>query len=234
MSTLQIIRHAQASFFGDDYDVLSSLGKEQARVLGRHWAEAERRVDRVFCGPRRRHLETAGAMGEAFAERGRSWPELEIVDDLDEHQGLELVKHELPRWIERDPDLADLAGHPPRDRRRFFRVFRDITRSWVRAEVETPEPLEAWRGFRDRVERGLERIFTASRRGETVLVFTSGGPVAVATGSVLELHDEKVLELSWRVRNTASAELLISDEGTTLNAFNTIDHLRDPRLVTYI
>ncbi|MEC8667907.1 MAG: histidine phosphatase family protein, partial [Pseudomonadota bacterium] len=34
MPTLYLIRHGQASFGADDYDVLSPIGHEQARALG--------------------------------------------------------------------------------------------------------------------------------------------------------------------------------------------------------
>ena len=50
MSSLYLVRHGQASFLADDYDVLSPLGEEQARQLGRYWARIGLRVDEVIAG----------------------------------------------------------------------------------------------------------------------------------------------------------------------------------------
>ena len=38
MGSIYLIRHGQASFGADDYDVLSPLGVRQAEVLGDHLA----------------------------------------------------------------------------------------------------------------------------------------------------------------------------------------------------
>ncbi len=244
MSSLLVIRHAQASFLGADYDVLSPLGEEQARVLGRSWAAAGRTPDRVYVGPRRRQRQTAEAVGEAFRVYGLPWPEPKLLDSLDEHSGQLVVDHAVPGYYERYPELrvledrTDGSGPASPERREalklYFQVFREITSAWVREDVETPPEIETWAAFRARVNGAVRGILEAGGRGESVFVFTSGGPVAVSTGLALELPDEKVLELSWRVRNTAYAELVWSDAGLALNAFNAIEHLAEPRLVTYI
>ncbi len=234
MSVLQIIRHAQASFLTDHYDLLSPLGEEQSRVMGEHWADSGRKLDRVFVGPLRRHHQTMEAVADVYRSRGLDWPEPEELAGLAEHRGQALVNRTLPRWIEERPDLADLAELEPAKLRRYFAVFREITLLWARGELETPSDLEPWADFRARVTRGLERILDATGHGEDVVVFTSGGPVGVAAGMALELPDEKVLALSWRVRNTAHAELLYAGEGLTLDTFNASPHIREPRLVTHI
>ena len=55
MSTLYLIRHGQASFGAEDYDVLSALGAEQARALGAYFAARRWPVDALYVGPRARH-----------------------------------------------------------------------------------------------------------------------------------------------------------------------------------
>jgi broad specificity phosphatase PhoE len=234
MSVLRVIRHGQASYFDDDYDALSPIGWEQARSLGRHWLAQGLGVDRVVLGPRRRHRETMEAVAEVFREHGREWPEPELMDELDEHCGQQVVDRTLREWIAERPELERLAERKPEDLRLYFRVFREITVRWVRGALSALDDLESWESFRARVTRGLERILHGSVRGHDVVVFTSGGPVATAAGLALDLADEKVLELSWRVRNTAHAELLFSEDGVTLDTFNANPHLTEPRLVTYI
>lgn len=235
MNQLWVIRHGQASFLADDYDQLSPLGIEQGRALGTYWAARGITPSRVVIGPRRRHQQTADAASEVFREQGLDWPEETQLDELDEHDGQEIVNLAVPGYVEDYPELADRSK--PEGRRRYFELFRRITRAWARGEEPTPSDLEPWAAFRARVERGIRSVIEsrehAGEEGITA-VFTSGGPVATATGMVLGLPDEKVLELSWVVRNAALAEIRCHSEGLTLHAFNTIDHLSDPRLVSYI
>ena len=85
MSLLFLVRHAQASFHGDDYDQLSERGMEQSRRLGIHWAELSLSFDHVYVGPRRRHRQTLDAVAAVYRERGLNWPEPVELPELDEH-----------------------------------------------------------------------------------------------------------------------------------------------------
>ena len=58
MSRLILVRHAQASFFSDNYDQLSPLGESQARALGEHWLRLGISFDEVIVGPRERQIRT--------------------------------------------------------------------------------------------------------------------------------------------------------------------------------
>lgn len=70
MSQLTVVRHGQASFFSKDYDQLSSLGKEQAELLGQFLGERDRRFDEVYLGPRKRHRETFESLRHAYLQTG--------------------------------------------------------------------------------------------------------------------------------------------------------------------
>ena len=50
MGVLLLVRHGQASFQSDDYDVLSDTGHAQGAALGRALAEREIRPDVVVRG----------------------------------------------------------------------------------------------------------------------------------------------------------------------------------------
>ncbi len=106
-------------------------------------------------------------------------------------------------------------------------------RLWVRDEVNAGD-FESWPAFKSRVQAGLNKITLANDGGKTVLAFTSGGPVGVATGSALNLSDEKMLELAWAVRNGAYAEFLFSGQRFSLSTFNAASHFQNPELLTYI
>ena len=50
MGNLYLIRHGQASFGADDYDVLSTVGERQSVALGEHLARLGLRLDRCVAG----------------------------------------------------------------------------------------------------------------------------------------------------------------------------------------
>ena len=118
--------------------------------------------------------------------------------------------------------------------RRYLKIYQLGTRQWIRDDLETPPGLEPWADFRARVARGLDLAVNGGGKGEQVVAFTSGGATAAAVGTVLGIDEEKVLELSWRVRNAAVTEVLFSHDRLSLETFNTTPHLREKRLLTYI
>ena len=74
LSTLYLIRHGQASFGAEDYDVLSDLGIEQGRQLGSYWARRGPALDACYVGPRRRHVGTAEGFARGAREAGKEYP----------------------------------------------------------------------------------------------------------------------------------------------------------------
>src|SRR6478752_3003430 len=59
MGVVILVRHGQASFGTDDYDVLSETGWEQGRLLGAWWRDRGVTPDAVVRGGMRRHREYA-------------------------------------------------------------------------------------------------------------------------------------------------------------------------------
>src|SRR5262245_3310010 len=82
MSVLYLVRHAQASFFTDDYDRLSPKGVEQSRLLGKYWVEDQVEIGQIYSGSLARQLQTAEAVGEMFRQSGNPWPEVQVLDGL--------------------------------------------------------------------------------------------------------------------------------------------------------
>lgn len=244
MGRLYVVRHGQASLHAADYDLLSSLGEEQARLLGAYWAERGVRFGRAYVGPRRRHRQTHDAVAAAYAERGLPWPAPEEAPELDEHDGPRVVEGVL-RAEEAagggpgvgGPALAAaVAGAPvleaasaaveARDERArsYLRHFARVTREWARGELHAPG-IESFQDFRARVERGVQRICADANGGGLAVAFTSGGPVAASAGLALGLSDEKTLELSWAVSNSSVSEFLYSGERFSLAVFNAAPHV---------
>jgi broad specificity phosphatase PhoE len=252
MGTLLLVRHGQASALADDYDRLSPVGERQARLWGEHWARRGLRVDRVFHGPRVRQRRSAEIAGAAFVEAGGTWPAPTELPTLDEMAGDRMLAHALPALVQEHGDVRRLAeafedatarrlaagvatpGHELAEEalRAFDRLFQHVMRRWIEGQVEAGH-LEPWAAFRERV-RGALRVMRASATGsgQTIVAFTSAGPVAAAVGEALALDDGRTLDLMWQVKNASVSEFRFSGERFSLSSFNGTPHLAEPSLET--
>ncbi len=231
MGHLTIVRHGQASFHDANYDNLSTLGREQARELGAWWVAMGRSWDRVYVGPKKRHHQTMEEVAKVYKSNGKAFPRPEFLEEFNEHQGATVVRHVMAR--ENHPNIVDgkLKAKSADSVKDYFSHYQRITRSWANGDIHVPE-YESWQAFRDRVHSGIELV---RRNGShRAVIFSSGGPVAVSAGYALNLNHETILEMSWHVRNGATAEFLFTKDRFTLVTFNAIPHFNYPRLQTLI
>jgi broad specificity phosphatase PhoE len=242
MSVLVLVRHGKASAFSrTDYDQLSEPGFEQARHLGAYWAERGLVADRVYVGPRRRHVETHETAMAVLRDAGITWPEPVRMNDLDEHDGLNVVFRMLPEAAKEDPILREIAeamarGETPTHDDALL-AFRRVMRRWVRGEIEHGQHhdgIEKWTTFRARVAGALAAMTSDVGAGKKIVAFTSAGAACAAVGQVLGVGDEKVLDLSWAMHNAAFHELAFSEIGWGLRTFNATPHLKEERLITAV
>jgi len=238
MALLTLVRHGQASFLQDDYDRLSTLGEEQARILGEYWVRAGATFDQVYYGPARRHHRTGEIVAAVYRQAGVAWPEPVTLPELDEYSGIAVVRTFLPGLMETHEDIRALeaefrqAGEKDVAFRLFDKLFARITRMWVNEELDSPE-LEPWRDFTARVDRGIAKIREAAGKNARIGVFTSGGVIAATVRAALDLSPIRTLELSWTSRNASYTEILFSPERFSLSSFNNHPHLEDQTLLTY-
>ncbi len=235
MSLIYIVRHGQASFAGPHYDNLSPLGLRQVRELGEDWLRRGLRWDLAVIGPKKRHRQTAEGVIGAYTSAGVPFPEPLVLPEFDEHQGASLVKKILSNDLEREHDHALMPSFIQTESRiqAYFRRFQELTRRWARRELED-EDFECWQSFIARVRSGLQQTLAQAGPDARIAVFTSGGPVAVCTGLALDLSDERILELSWRIRNCACLEARRNGEALDCVSVNLLPHFSTPEMVTDI
>src|SRR3954469_19548795 len=142
MGVVLLVRHAQASFGADDYDVLSEAGIEQSRVLGRALVAQGLTPTAMLHGAMRRQRDTVAAMVEAAG-----WA---VQPDLDE--GWNEFDHVAVIARTLDPS-AGVAGI---DRRGFQRLFERATARWAGGEHDQ-EYGEVWPAFLARATDALGR-----------------------------------------------------------------------------
>ncbi|HEX4947404.1 MAG TPA: histidine phosphatase family protein [Blastocatellia bacterium] len=238
MSQLILVRHGQAAFLTDDYDRLSPLGEEQSRLLGNYWIQRNVAFDAVFTGPRKRQRDTGRIVCEQYKQADLPIPELIELPEFDEYDADGIMTGLLPQLLERDERFRQLheafaqSANDAERRRNFQKRFEVITLAWVRGELLSPD-VESFREFHSRVQRGLQHIQRTSASGSRVAVFSSGGAISVTTQIATRAHEEMVLEFNWRVRNCALNEFVFSKDRLSLDSFNAIPHLDDPKLQTY-
>ena len=210
MGTLYLVRHGQASFGADDYDVLSPLGHRQARRLGDYWREKGLSFEAAYTGTLRRHRETFAGIA-AGLEAGP-------------------VAHERPALNEYDAAAVVATVHPdplppahtPEQYRHHFRLLRDGLARWMDGSAR-PAGMPAFADFSAGIAGVLEEVRT--RHTGNVLVVSSGGPIATAVGQVLGTPAATTVELNLRIRNCAVTELVFTPRRHTLLTFNTLPHL---------
>jgi broad specificity phosphatase PhoE len=238
MGSLALVRHGQASFFADDYDKLSPLGEQQARLLGEFWVRRGIRFDEVFTGPRLRQIQTAELAGEVFQKAGLEWPKPQMMPELDEHSVDRMMKLTMRQIMENHPRIGELytnykAAVEPRDKHRTFQLmFEPIVGLWVEGKIGA-EGVESWIEFQQRVRRGFKQIISSQERGRKVAAFSSVGAITVCLRAALDCSEEKAVDLGWRVRNASVTDFVFSGARVTLEGFNAVGHLEDPAHWTY-
>jgi broad specificity phosphatase PhoE len=228
VSTLFLIRHGQASFGAERYDVLSEIGARQGRRLGEHLAAAGVALDGLYAGPRERHKDTARALSEAALSGGLRLPEVELLEEFDEYPFDELLT-KLPGEVLASIDEA-IRARLGDGRRRFQALFEDVMERWRRGEIPASEGFSA---FVARVSRGLDRVREAQGRGKRVAVVTSAGPISIAMKLALALDDAVALRLGFVLANASVTELRYREGELALVAFNATGHLLPRDLLTY-
>ena len=221
MGVVLLVRHGQASFGADDYDVLSETGWQQSRMLGAYLAERGVTPDVVLRGDMRRHRETAEGLltGAGWAvpiEVDRGWDEFD-------HLGVVAGYPDLPEGRELD-------------RREFQHYFELATRRWTSGEHDEDYP-ESFAAFRERVGSALVRACDGAGPGGTVVVVSSGGPVATACASLVapDQDDPDVVWGLWGrfntvVVNSSVTRVVVGSTGARLLTFNEHAHLEGDHL----
>lgn len=231
MSTLFVVRHAQASFMSDDYDQLSPLGYQQAEMLGHYWVKLGMQFDQVYIGPLKRHKQTENGVAKIYREHGLGWPEAKMLPEFKEHEGPEVTDYMLPKLAESEPTIRQWVQNG--DKKSYLKAYQSVMRRWARQEIVLDQ-FESWSVFRARVNKGIQHIMQNSHARQNVAVFTSGGPVGAAIGFALGLNDEQVMELSWIVRNGTYSEFRFSKDRFSLSTFNALPHFEEAKFLTYV
>jgi broad specificity phosphatase PhoE len=235
MSMIYMIRHGQASFGKEDYDQLSALGKQQARLLAQHFLNTGFQLNAVYSGTLARQTATAEEVLSVYRAANRQVPKLEMLSRFNEYDTTAIVKALFPDMVKDDPLLKDEMPKMYISKDSFKRVFEAAMLRWVTGEFDSPE-FESWDTLKARVAGALRLIMETHGRGKTIAVFTSGGAIAASLSHVLGISGERAIRLNWQLVNSSVSRFMYNEERITLAGFNSFTHLElagDPSLITY-
>lgn len=206
MPDITMVRHAQASFQSDNYDILSPLGADQARWLGDHCKDAGLRFDRVVHGTLNRHRETVRHLVNAL-ERNLPIAEDARFDELD-YDALQ------------DAYLEKSGAPVPATREEVFTLFPKVFAAWEsNSLVGLPESFTA---FRTRISEAIDEIMAGT---DHVLVVTSNGVISAVIRDLLGLDTRRNVELMLTISNSSMHRISGAPGRMRLELFNACPHL---------
>lgn len=236
MGTLYLVRHGQASFGADDYDVLSELGYRQAVRLGEYFKYKGLTFDAALTGTLKRQIKTFEGICEGMQT---GVPQAQAIESpltppaakpatpagvgtyslwpgLNEYDSEAVIRTVHPYKLEKPTSPEMYRSH--------FRLLKDGLAQWM-AGVVSPHGMPSYVDFVAGVTSALDHV-RRTHEGNVLLV-SSGGPISTAVGHVLGTAPETTIELNLRIRNSAVTEFSISPKRLMLQTFNTLPHLNE-------
>jgi len=235
MSTLYMIRHGQASFGSDNYDMLSDMGNEQSRVLAEHLIKLGINFNSIFTGEMERHKGTMMQMIPFYNSKNMALPENSIMADFNEYDSMGVVAEIFPEMLEEDPSYKEDMERMVGDKKSFQRVFEQAMYRWVDGNYKSRK-VAIWNDFVARVYGGLDKIMNTYGKGKNIAVFTSGGPISVSVKRALNLSDRDTMRISWQIVNASVTRFKFTHDRIMLSVFNDHTHLEihsGEELITY-
>ncbi|MGY1848231.1 histidine phosphatase family protein [Blastococcus sp. SYSU DS1021] len=216
MPLICLVRHGQASFGAEDYDVLSELGREQAGCVGEELRRRDLRDPVIVSGTLRRQRDTAALLAAAAG-----WAAPEQVDPrLDEYDHLDLLK--------RYP--GDVGAVGDSGSRQVQRLLDSALRSWIAAG-----DADGWPAFSSGALAAVGGLAAGLPRGRDAVVVSSAGVIAAVVAGLLGARDGGVVALNRAAVNVGITSVVAGGSGLSLLAFNDHAHVTGDRrhLLTY-
>lgn len=219
MAILYLIRHGQASFGADNYDVLSDLGQRQARRLGHYLSERGVEFEASITGTLQRQVQTHAGICEGL---GQSLQPL-TLPALNEYDSQALIEAVHPQPLPR-PDSPELY-------RQHFRLLRQALQAWIAGQI-APHSMPSFAQWSEGIRAALDHV-RQQYRGHVLLV-SSGGPIATAVGQVIEAAPTSWIELNLRIRNASITQFEFNAKRHSLLTYNALPHLDGPDYVDWV
>jgi len=231
LSYVYLIRHAQAGS-RDNYDVLSELGREQARLLGAHFIAQSVELTAVYAGGMRRQRETAEIACGVLERAGLQAPDVTTDERWNEFSLISVYRAIAKRMMKDDADFARdikemqeaIARDPHTTGGAVGRCDQAVIRAWMENRYSDYDG-EAWSSFRERIHACATDLCSNDHQEKAIAIFTSATPIAIIAGASLGLSDEKLLSILGVIYNTSVSVMRVRNGELRLFTFNATPHL---------
>ena len=230
LGQIYLIRHGQAGA-RDNYDVLSDVGREQARLLGEHLASQGVKLSAAYAGGMNRQRLTAEIVCSALVRNGNSaadvvfderWNEFSLADVYkgiagrmkEESEEFACDIREMQEVLRRDPHATGGAAG---------RCDAAVVRAWFENRYPDYQG-ESWASFRSRIQARASSLAVEEDCGN-IAVFTSATPIAISVGAALDLSDERLLGILGALYNASVTVMRPWRGELRLFTFNSVSHL---------
>jgi broad specificity phosphatase PhoE len=226
MPSVLLVRHGQASFGAESYDVLSGRGREQAEIVADDLVARGVRAGRLISGGLNRQLDTAAPIA------ARVGLEIAVDPRWDEYHSDDVLTHHSDVGAREERAAGSPA--PEISSRDFQSILEEALHGWIDAGDGGPAR-EPWPAFAARVEAALREAAGGLGSGETAIVSTSGGVIAALCVLLLGVPARTMVAFNRVSVNAAVTKIAVGRGGLTLVSFNEHGHLdhRGDGLLTY-
>ena len=212
MPAIYLLRHGQASFGTDDYDVLSDLGVRQAGVAGRELARRGVRSPLVVSGSLRRQRDTAAIAAAALGVEPSAVDAR--FDEFDAHAAV-------------DAHLGGAGATDGMSSSQFQQHLDVVMTGWMTDGDPT------WHEFTEGAVAALADLAASLPSGSDAVVATSAGVTAAIAGRLLGADAQGVIAMNRVSVNASITTVVAGSRGLSLVSFNDHAHvLGDRTLLT--
>lgn len=219
MPSIYLVRHGQASFGAENYDNLSELGHEQAKVLGTNLLKREIEIGKTLSGEMLRHKQTA----EGCASGLNTSFDLTIdagFNEFDHEQVIAIIEPDFKNKTKMAERLSKSGSSP---RSVFEDIFQRAMTRWLSGEHDS-DYTESWIEFQNRVVNSFKNAIDQHKNANNIFVFTSGGPIAVICQHLLNIPNSDVMKLNASIVNASVTKIRFNEDNASLVYFNNFTH----------
>ncbi|MDX1958130.1 MAG: histidine phosphatase family protein [Leptospiraceae bacterium] len=224
MIEIFFIRHGQASFGKDNYDVLSDKGKLQAEKLAEYFQNEKIIPDKIFTGSLVRQKETAKSTSKSFSD-------LKIIESssLNEFKR-EFWKDSAEEISKIKPEFSNLynlykkklLANPKQSRIIFFDLTERILKYWKDGGKIPKHPL--YSEFKTNILSFYDTICNEKSKTR-IFAFSSGTPISILVSHALGIHEGSELKLLPLICNTSITKILYKKNEFFCEFINSTPHL---------
>jgi len=208
MPVIYLLRHGQASFGTDDYDVLSDLGRRQADVAGQELARRGVRSPVVVSGSLKRQIDTAAIAAKILSVSPSGTDPR--FDEFDAHAAV-------------NAHMGDQRATEGMLSSEFQQHLDAVMTEWMDTENSQ------WQAFSDGAFDAITELAASLPSGSDAIVATSAGVSAVLAGRLLGADTQGVISMNRVSVNASITTVVAGSRGLSLVSFNDHAHMLGDR-----